>query len=203
MTSVDSQPCSSCAIASAAITADRFWSDGYFATSRSNFRRASALSMRKREETCNRARLYESHACGSFGPVGRRAEPRGRNSRLEAALRLSQLVRPVVDVVARARQVPHTASKGTDFARVRVLADLGGQHRADRQVGEIAPGVIDDLVRRLRTAGRAADDVARAYLSGFAPVAEHPLALHDEEHFLFAAVAVERTRALARRHDVV
>src|SRR5205823_14900113 len=28
-------------------------------------------------------------------------------------------------------------------------------------------------------------------------------ALHDEEHLLFAAVAVERTRTLARRNDIV
>ena len=45
MVSVDSQPFSSCAMASAAITADCFWSAGYLATSRSIFFSDSALSI--------------------------------------------------------------------------------------------------------------------------------------------------------------
>src|SRR5690606_2497732 len=44
ITSCDSQPFSSCAMASAAITADCFWSAGYLAISRSIFLRACSES---------------------------------------------------------------------------------------------------------------------------------------------------------------
>jgi hypothetical protein len=40
-------------------------------------------------------------------------------------------------------------------------------------------------------------------LRGFLAVAQQALALHDEEHLLLAAVAVERARDLARLHHVV
>src|SRR5208283_2573646 len=66
-----------------------------------------------------------------------------------------------------------------------------------------AVGVVDDLVRRFGAAGRAADDVAGADFSALVSVAECAGASHDEEHLLFAAVAVERARALPRRNDII
>src|SRR5574341_98301 len=45
MVSFESQPFSSCAMMSALITADCFWSGGYLATSRSIFRSESVVSM--------------------------------------------------------------------------------------------------------------------------------------------------------------
>src|SRR5579859_6487090 len=47
MVSLESQPFSSCAMASALITADCFWSGGYFATSRSIFFKESAFSIKR------------------------------------------------------------------------------------------------------------------------------------------------------------
>src|SRR6185295_1247625 len=51
---------------------------------------------------------------------------------------------------------------GDDLARIGVLADLGVGHGAHREIGEVAVGVVDDLVRGLGAAHRAADDVAGA-----------------------------------------
>src|SRR5579859_4986917 len=53
MISLDSQPFSSWAMASALITADCFWSGGYFATSRSIFFRESGLSIRRGRSSIN------------------------------------------------------------------------------------------------------------------------------------------------------
>src|ERR1700682_2374358 len=182
--SVDSHACSSCAIASAAMTADWRCSCGYFAISRSMRLRASELSM------INRL---------TWDPV-RTARHTLRGNRPSAG---SYLVVPVVQVVIGASHMPQAAAESADLFRVRVFADFGRHHGADGKVGEFGGRVVDDLVRRLRAADRAADHVASPDLSRLVAVAERSCALYDEEHLLFAAVAVERAGALARRDDVV
>src|SRR5580765_2443371 len=95
--SVASQPFSSCAMASADITADCFWSAGYFAISRSMRARASALSM----GVPAAATLSESREYGER----------------------SYLVGPVIDVVLGARHVPDAAfAERADLFRIRVFA---------------------------------------------------------------------------------
>src|ERR1700682_6557377 len=91
MVSVDSHACSSCAIASAAMTADWRCSGGYFAISRSMRLRASELSMIDRL-TCD--------------PV-RTARHTLRRNRASAG---SYLVGPVVQVVIGARPVTQGGS---------------------------------------------------------------------------------------------
>src|ERR1700682_3689880 len=182
--SVDSHACSSCAIASAAMTADWRCSCGYFAISRSMRLRASKLSMINRL-TC--------------APV-RTARHTLRRNRASAG---SYLVGPVVQVVIGARHVPQAASESADLFRIRVFADFRRHHGADRKVGKLGVGVVDDLVRGFRAADRAADHVAGPDLSCLVAVAQRSCALHDKEHLLFAAVAVKRAGALARRYDIV
>src|SRR3984893_1375171 len=171
-------------MASAAMTADWRCSGGYFAISRSMRLRASELSMIDRL-ICDPLRA----ACHTR-----------RRNRANAG---SYLVGPVVHVVIAARHVPQAAAESADLFRIRVFADFRRHHGADRKVGELGVGVVDDLVRGFRAADRAGDHVAGADLSCLLAVAERSCALYDEEHLLFAAVAVERARALARRNDVV
>ena len=159
-----SQPNWSCAMASAPITADCFWSGGYLATSR---------SMRPRDS------------------ADRTLIPRPSSSRRRSTSRH----------VAQARLA--AAAEGADLAGIRVLADFRRHHGAHRDVGEFGAGVVDDLVRGLGAADGAADEVAGAHLAPLGAVAQRPLAPHDEEHLLLAAVAVERARELAGLHHVV
>src|SRR5688572_6818915 len=160
---------------SALITADCFCSGGYFATSRSIFLRESVVSMRNPKSGTDH---------GSSGA--------------------SDLALPVVHV-ARSRfgRVAPLAIERDDLAGVGVLADLRVGHGADREVAEIGVGVVDDLVRGLGPADRAADDVAGADLARLGAVAQRSAARDDEEHLFLRAMAVEGTGALAGRHDVV
>src|ERR1700687_635247 len=112
------------------------------------------------------------------GPV-RTARHTLRRNRASAG---SYLVRPVIHVVSRMRHVPQATSESADLFRIWVFADFRGHHGADRKVGEPGVGVVDNLVRRFRTADRAADHVAGADLSCLAAVAERSCALDDEEH---------------------
>src|SRR4051812_10880463 len=90
-----------------------------------------------------------------------------------------------------------------DLARIGVFADLRIGHRADRKVSEVRVRIVDDLMRRIGTADRAADDVAGAELARLASVAQRARAADDEKHLFLRTVAVERTGTLSRRHDVV
>src|SRR5438552_5365742 len=184
MVSVESHPFSSCAIASTDMTADWACSGGYFAISRSMRFRASELSMIDRPASPRMSGL------------------RGPSRRYRAWMR-SRLVRPIVHVVAGAGHVPQTAAEGAHLLRIRVFAHLRRHHGADGKVGEFGVRVVDDLVRGFRAADRAADHVARANAAHLAAVAQRARALHDEEHLLFATVAVKRARALAGRDDIV
>src|SRR5438105_7199499 len=118
--------------------------------------------------------------------------------------RASELALPVIDVAGGGlgRMAPF-AVVGDDLAGVRVLADFRIGHRADRKERQFRVRVVDDLVRRLGTAHRTADDVAGADLALVLAVAKRAGARDDEEHFLLRAVAVERTAALAGRQHVV
>src|SRR6202158_4385330 len=182
--SVASQPCSSCAMASAAITADWRCAGGYFAISRSIRFRASALSMVSRR-TSGRV------------SIARHTPRRGRASAR------SYLVGPVIHVVLGACHVPQTAAVSADLFRIRIFTDLRRHHGADRDVAELGIRVVDDLVRRIGAAHRTADEVAGADFSCLVSIAKRAAALHDEEHLLLGAVAVERARALAGRDDIV
>src|SRR3989440_6031948 len=170
-------------MASAAMTADWRCSGGYFAISRSMRLRASELSMINRLTS---------------DPVRN-----ARHTLLRNRASASYLVGPVVHVVIGAGHVSQAASESADLFRIRVFADFRRHHGADRKVGELGVGVVDDLVCRFRAADRAANHVAGPDLSCLLAVAERSCALYDEEHLLFAAVAVERARALAWRNDVV
>src|SRR5438552_10929175 len=99
--------------------------------------------------------------------------------------------------------MPPFALVGDDLARIGVLADLRIGHRADGKEAQVLIGIVDDLVRRLGTTDRAADDVAGADPARFSAVAQGAGARHDEKHLLLGAMAVERAAALARRQHVV
>src|SRR4029079_3015339 len=101
------------------------------------------------------------------------------------------------------RHVAQPAAVSAYLLRIRVFADLRRHHRAYRQVAKVGVGIVDDLVRGFGAADRAADDVAGADLSRLLAVAQRARTLDDEEHFLLAAMAVERAGTLSRRHDVV
>src|ERR1700716_189830 len=183
MVSVESQPFSSCAIASADITADCACCGGYLPISRSMRFRASSLSMLKR--------------CASLRAIARRSR-----SKLRVRTR-SYFVHPVVDASVRMRHVPQTAAEGADLVGIGIFADFRRHHGADRKISKLGVRVIDDLVRRFRAADRTADDVASANAACLGAVSEGARAFHDEEHLLFAAVAVERAGSLAGRNDIV
>src|SRR5262245_19823413 len=74
--------------------------------------------------------------------------------------RRSDLAGPVIDVILGVGHVPQTWAVGADLPRIGVLANLGGHHRADRQVTKLCVGIVDDLMRCLGTARGTADDVA-------------------------------------------
>src|SRR5205085_6936314 len=65
---------------------------------------------------------------------------------------------------------------------------------------ELALSRVDDLVRALRPAGGAGDDVAGADRKALGADAHFARALDDVEHLFLRAMAVERIRALAGRH---
>src|SRR5688500_10807184 len=116
----------------------------------------------------------------------------------------SDLALPVIDVArCRLGRMAPFAVEGDELSGVGILADLRVGHGAYREVAQIGVGVVDDLVRGLGPADRAADDVAGADPARLGAVAQHPAARDDEEHLFLRAMAVERTGALARRHDVV
>src|SRR5204863_10156813 len=96
-----------------------------------------------------------------------------------------------------------TGAERADLLRVGLFADIRVAHRRYRNVAELRVGIVDDLVRGLGAAGRAADEVAGAHLAGLVAVAQEARALHDEEHLFLAAMAVERAGALAGRNHVV
>src|ERR1700737_2792401 len=81
-------------------------------------------------------------------------------------------------------------SADSEFARVRVVANLRRQARADGENLELGGGGVDQLGRRFRPPGRAGDDVATA--PRVAPVAQPqlPAPLDDEEHLFVDAVGV-------------
>src|SRR5712671_6531765 len=163
MVSVESQLFSSCAMTSAAMTADCLRSGGYFAISRSIFFSDSADS-----------------------------RP------------MSDFAFPVIDVARGGfGRMPPLAVVGDDLPGIRVLADLRIRHGADRKEAQLVVGVVDDLVRRLRPAHRAADDVARADPARLGAVAQGSRARDDEEHLFLGAMAMEGAGTLARRHHVV
>src|SRR5690349_403469 len=99
--------------------------------------------------------------------------------------------------------MPPFAVVRDDLSGIRVLADLRIGHRADGEESEIGVRVIHDLMRRVGTADRAADDVARADLARLLAIAQRAAAGDDEEHLLLRAMAVERAAALARRQHIV
>src|SRR5207253_9495297 len=72
----------------------------------------------------------------------RRARHTLRRNRASAG---SYLVGPVVHVVIGAGHVPQAASESADLLRIRVFADFRRHHGADRKVGELGVGVVDDL----------------------------------------------------------
>src|SRR6185437_12588864 len=86
-----------------------------------------------------------------------------------------------------------------ELAGIGVFADFDRCQRAHRQVAHFGVAGIDDLVCGFRAAGGAGDDVALPQRVMPVAVAKFTVALEDEEHFLFRAMAVERTIALARR----
>src|SRR5512147_512498 len=103
MVSVDSQPFSSCAMISALITADCFWSGGYFATS---------LSIRFKEESDNVIahspvdvpeydvdRADDGDRVGEHVPLGQLVHGREVAERGRAQLHAVGLVGPVGDEV--------------------------------------------------------------------------------------------------------
>src|ERR671931_371991 len=107
---------------------------------------------------------------------------------------------PVADLLVAPIDEPHVLGETRDLAAVRVLAHLGRGLRAHGEIPELRAAGVDDLVRRLRPAGRAGDDVAGADREGLGSDADLAPALDDEEHLLLHAVAVEWIRALPRRH---
>src|SRR5215831_17075547 len=104
-------------MASAAITADCLRSVGYLAISRSILLSESALSIR---------------GVKRYGRIGKRVP--------------WLLPVPVVDVISGACHVPQAPAEGADLFRIGVLAHFCRHHRADRQIGEFAIRIIDDLV---------------------------------------------------------
>src|SRR5690349_1209375 len=116
----------------------------------------------------------------------------------------SELSLPVVHVVGGGLgRVPPVAVVGDDFSGIGVLANFRVGHRADRKERKIGIRVVHDLVRRLRSADRAADDIARPDPALFLAVAQRAAARDDEEHLFLGAMAVEGAAALARRQHVV
>src|SRR5918999_5107318 len=107
MVSLDSQPFSSCAMMSALITADCFWSGGYFAISRSIFCSESVVSIRNPKSGSSSVDLAEHDvlraddrdgvgdhvAAGHLVERGEVREARG------ADLEAIGLVRPVGDEI--------------------------------------------------------------------------------------------------------
>src|SRR2546428_1799735 len=99
--------------------------------------------------------------------------------------------------------MPPFAVVGDDLPRIRVLADFRVRHGADGEEAQLRIGVVDDLMRGVRPADRAADEVARADLARLLAIAQRTGARDDEEHLLLGAMAVERAAALSRRQDIV
>src|SRR6188768_2566403 len=108
----------------------------------------------------------------------------------------------IVDRILAAKHLakPAVAARSGDdqnLSRVRVFACF---HVDECRQGEVAHRLgarVDDLMRDFRSAGRTRDDVVLA--NGVALVAEPQLAFafEDQEHFLFAVMAVKGTLNLA------
>src|SRR5205085_3218957 len=104
-------------------------------------------------------------------PAPRRRDPRdalrpcdGHSVRNAAAPQplLALFALPVAELLTAADHEAQRLAEAGDLAGVRVFANLGRFLGTDGQVLELGASGIDDLVRGLRPAGRAGDDVARA-----------------------------------------
>src|SRR5882672_5970844 len=69
-------------------------------------------------------------------------------------------VLPVLHVVGNVRHVTPRAVVGKHLLRVRVLAHFRLDHGADGEIAQLGVRIVNDLVRGLRPADRAADHVA-------------------------------------------
>src|SRR5882672_1110220 len=110
---------------------------------------------------------------------------------------------PVIETLPRASQESRAAIEPhSRLARVRIVDDFRGEHRAHREVLEIrSRRRIDDLVRQFRSARRTGDEVAAPERMTPGADAQFAFAFEHEEHLLVDAVVVQRKGALAGRQD--
>jgi len=92
------------------------------------------------------------------------------------------------------------SSDSAKLAGIRVLPDVGVDHRADRDVPELDGAGVEELMRNVRSAGRTADEVAFPHGVLGCAKAQCSGAIEHEEHLLVGVVIVKRKRALAWRH---
>jgi len=97
-------------------------------------------------------------------------------------------------VVVRVAGVP---AEHTEFAGVRILADIGERHGRDAVVAQHRGAGVDDLVRRILAASGGAEHVAGLDRIALGAQTIRSLALEDDEHLVFDMVVVERAARLA------
>src|SRR5919108_2358731 len=132
---------------SALITADCFWSGGYLAISRSILLSESVVSIQT-------PKTGTDHVFWRRGP-----STSGKNVVCPCFCLVSKLALPIVDPArSRFRRMAPFAVVSDDLAGIGVLADFRVGHGADREVAQRLARVVDDLVRGLGPADRAADD---------------------------------------------
>jgi len=85
--------------------------------------------------------------------------------------------------------------------RIWVFTRLDIDKCRQRQVAHCCRAGIDDLVRHFGTAWRACDYIMLADWVALVTKPQLAFALQDQEHFLFAMMAVERALSLPGRQD--
>src|SRR5688572_8760306 len=108
---------------------------------------------------------------------------------------------PVIDVRGTLHHDAELAVVGKHLVRIGILDDLRVALGAEREIAQLCIRGVHQLMRRLRAACRAGDQIAGSHRALVGSVTKRSVPLQDEEHFLVRPVAVERAAALARRDD--